>query len=301
MKIVTGGLGVIGMELCKRLLETDDVCVIDSLVGCTSENKNILLHGSGHGHELLILDEDISNISDLDMDFDKVFNLACPSYSNVYLQDPIYTLRTCTTGILNIIRLCRKHNAKMIQVSGAEVYGSSNINPIHENYPGYATCTGLHSCYIEGKRCSETILINSDIQFNIARVFNTYGKHYSENDNRVIPTFIRNAKNNSPLVIHGTGKHTRTYTYVGDTVDGILLLANSDYKLPVNIGNPYTEISTIQLATLIKQLTASRSSIIFTNDEITESLWCRPDISIAKTILNWEPKIDLHDGLKLIL
>lgn len=301
MKVVTGGLGVIGMELCKRLLETDDVCVIDSLVGCNSNNKNILLHCPRYGHELLILDEDISNISDLDIEFDKVFNLACPSYSNVYLQDPIYTLKTCTTGILNMVRLCRKHNAKLIQVSGAEVYGSSNINPIHENYPGYATCTGLHSCYIEGKRCSETILVNSDIQFNIARVFNVYGKHYSENDNRAIPMFIRNAKNNSPLVIHGTGKHTRAYTYVEDTVNGILLLAESDYELPVNIGNPYTEISTLQLATLIKQLTSSSSSIIFTADEMTEALWCRPDISIAKTILDWEPKTSLHDGLKLIL
>lgn len=113
--------------------------------------------------------------------------------------------------------------------------------------------------------------------------------------------FIRNAKNNSPLVIHGTGKHTRAYTYVEDTVNGILLLAESDYELPVNIGNPYTEISTLQLATLIKQLTSSRSSIIFTADEMTEALWCRPDISIAKTILDWEPKTSLHDGLKLIL
>jgi UDP-glucuronate decarboxylase len=301
MKVITGGLGAIGTALCKRLLKEDDVCIIDSLITCNNDNRTVLQHAEKYGHSLIIINDDICNVNDIDIDFDQLYNLACPAYSAMYLKEPMYTLRTCTMGLFNMIHICKRHNAKMLLSSSYSIYGSPNVNPVHEGYLGYTDTIGTCSCYIEGKRCAESILVNSDIKFAIARIFNTYSKYSSISDNRVIPTFIRNAKNGKPLVIYGTGIHTRTYTYVEDTVDGMIALMNNDYTHPVNIGNDTTEISSLQLANKVIELTHSRSNIKFMPDDGTDSWWCRPNIALAKEILHWEPKVSLTEGLNLII
>ena len=301
MKVVTGGLGTIGTPLVLKLLESDSVCIVDNKSSCNPNNYELLRNCNRYDHELLIIEEDICRLAEIDIEFDQLYNLACPASPVNYKKDPLGVLRTCTEGMFNMIYICKRHGAKMLFTSTSEVYGNPTINPQHEEYCGNVNHLGVRGCYDEGKRCAETILVNSGINYSIARVFNTYSKYSAENDGRVLPEFIRCAKANEPLRIHGTGNHTRSFTHVDDTIDALFKLMDSDCKTPVNIGNPNTEISINELAKLVIGITGSRSQIVHEPDDADDPIWRRPYIKLAETLLKWSPKIDLHDGIKSLI
>lgn len=301
MKVVTGGLGTIGTPLVLKLLESDSVCIVDNKSSCNPNNYELLRHCNHYDHELLIIEEDICRLAEIDIEFDQLYNLACPASPVNYKKDPLGVLRTCTEGMFNMIYICKRHGAKMLFTSTSEVYGNPTVNPQYEEYCGNVNHLGVRGCYDEGKRCAETILVNSGINYSIARVFNTYSKYSAENDGRVLPEFIRCAKANEPLRIHGTGNHTRSFTHVDDTIDALFKLMDSDCKTPVNIGNPNTEISINELAKLVIGITGSRSQIVHEPDDEDDPIWRRPYIKLAETLLKWSPKIDLHDGIKSLI
>jgi UDP-glucuronate decarboxylase len=301
MKVVTGGLGTIGTPLVLKLLESDSVCIVDNKSSCNPNNYELLRNCNRYDHELLIIEEDICRLAEIDIEFDQLYNLACPASPVNYKKDPLGVLRTCTDGMFNMIYICKRHGAKMLFTSTSEVYGNPTVNPQYEEYCGNVNHLGVRGCYDEGKRCAETILVNSGINYSIARVFNTYSRYSAENDGRVLPEFIRCAKANEPLRIHGTGNHTRSFTHVDDTIDALFKLMDSDCKTPVNIGNPNTEISINELAKLVIGITGSRSQIVHEPDDEDDPVWRRPYIKLAETLLNWSPKIDLHDGIKSLI
>lgn len=301
MKVVTGGLGTIGTPLVLKLLESDSVCIVDNKSSCNPNNYELLRNCNRYDHELLIIEEDICRLAEIDIEFDQLYNLACPASPVNYKKDPLGVLRTCTDGMFNMIYICKRHGAKMLFTSTSEVYGNPTVNPQYEEYCGNVNHLGVRGCYDEGKRCAETILVNSGINYSIARVFNTYSKYSAENDGRVLPEFIRCAKANEPLRIHGTGNHTRSFTHVDDTIDALFKLMASDCKTPVNIGNPNTEISINELAKLVIGVTGSRSQIVHEPDDEDDPIWRRPYIKLAETLLKWSPKIDLHDGIKSLI
>lgn len=301
MKVVTGGLGTIGTPLVLKLLESDSVCIVDNKSSCNPNNYELLRNCNRYDHELLIIEEDICRLAEIDIEFDQLYNLACPASPVNYKKDPLGVLRTCTDGMFNMIYICKRHGAKMLFTSTSEVYGNPTVNPQYEEYCGNVNHLGVRGCYDEGKRCAETILVNSGINYSIARVFNTYSRYSAENDGRVLPEFIRCAKANEPLRIHGTGNHTRSFTHVDDTIDALFKLMDSDCKTPVNIGNPNTEISINELAKLVIGITGSRSQIVHEPDDADDPVWRRPYIKLAETLLKWSPKIDLHDGIKSLI
>ena len=301
MKVVTGGLGTIGTPLVLKLLESDSVCIVDNKSSCNPNNYELLRNCNRYDHELLIIEEDICRLAEIDIEFDQLYNLACPASPVNYKKDPLGVLRTCTDGMFNMIYICKRHDAKMLFTSTSEVYGNPTVNPQYEEYCGNVNHLGVRGCYDEGKRCAETILVNSGINYSIARVFNTYSRYSAENDGRVLPEFIRCAKANEPLRIHGTGNHTRSFTHVDDTIDALFKLMDSDCKTPVNIGNPNTEISINELAKLVIGVTGSRSQIVHEPDDEDDPIWRRPYIKLAETLLKWSPKIDLHDGIKSLI
>lgn len=301
MKVVTGGLGTIGTPLVLKLLESDSVCIVDNKSSCNPNNYELLRNCNRYDHELLIIEEDICRLAEIDIEFDQLYNLACPASPVNYKKDPLGVLRTCTDGMFNMIYICKRHGAKMLFTSTSEVYGNPTVNPQYEEYCGNVNHLGVRGCYDEGKRCAETILVNSGINYSIARVFNTYSRYSAENDGRVLPEFIRCAKANEPLRIHGTGNHTRSFTHVDDTIDALFKLMDSDCKTPVNIGNPNTEISINELAKLVIGVTGSRSQIVHEPDDEDDPVWRRPYIKLAETLLKWSPKIDLHDGIKSLI
>lgn len=301
MKVVTGGLGTIGTPLVLKLLESDSVCIVDNKSSCNPNNYELLRNCNRYDHELLIIEEDICRLAEIDIEFDQLYNLACPASPVNYKKDPLGVLRTCTDGMFNMIYICKRHGAKMLFTSTSEVYGNPTVNPQYEEYCGNVNHLGVRGCYDEGKRCAETILVNSGINYSIARVFNTYSRYSAENDGRVLPEFIRCAKANEPLRIHGTGNHTRSFTHVDDTIDALFKLMASDCKTPVNIGNPNTEISINELAKLVIGITGSRSQIVHEPDDADDPVWRRPYIKLAETLLKWSPKIDLHDGIKSLI
>ena len=301
MKVVTGGLGTIGTPLVLKLLESDSVCIVDNKSSCNPNNYELLRNCNRYDHELLIIEEDICRLAEIDIEFDQLYNLACPASPVNYKKDPLGILRTCTDGMFNMIYICKRHGAKMLFTSTSAVYGNPTVNPQYEEYCGNVNHLGVRGCYDEGKRCAETILVNSGINYSIARVFNTYSRYSAENDGRVLPEFIRCAKANEPLRIHGTGNHTRSFTHVDDTIDALFKLMDSDCKTPVNIGNPNTEISINELAKLVIGITGSRSQIVHEPDDADDPVWRRPYIKLAETLLNWSPKVDLHDGIKSLI
>lgn len=301
MKVVTGGLGAIGTPLVLKLIETDDVCIIDNRSTCSYDNYDLLRKCNRHGHELLIVEEDTRKLHELDVDFDQMYHLACPGSPSNYTKNPLMTLDICTRGITHMIEICKRHKAKLLFVSTSGVYGNAVINPQHEDYTGNVDIFDQRSCYQEGNRWAEVVLINSKIDYSIARLFTTYSKYTSYNDHRVLTEFISRAKHNDPILIHGTGSHTRSFMHVDDAVDGLLKLMESDYSKPVNLGNPYTDISILRLAHKVINLIRSNSNIIFDDAVLNDPTWSRPDITLAKTVLNWEPKIDLDNGIKSII
>lgn len=301
--LITGGAGFLGSHLCYRLFEHNNVIAIDNLSTGRLENIKDLIDNK----KIKFVEHDIVNpigsTSSVDLNnLDLIFNFACPASPPHYQADPIQTTKTSVLGAINMLELAKKTGAKILQASTSEVYGDPNIHPQVETYKGSVNPIGIRSCYDEGKRCAESLFFDykrmHNVDISVIRIFNTYGPNMDPKDGRVVSNFIIQAIQNKPLTIYGDGKQTRSFCYVDDLIDVILLMMESDFVGPVNIGNP-VEFNLLELADLILELTGSKSKIVFDREMPEDDpARRRPDISLAKEKLGWEPKVVLKSGLK---
>lgn len=293
--LVTGGAGFIGSHLCERLLqEGNEVFCLDNFFTGSKENIQHL----ETNQKFHLIEHDI--VSPIELTIDQVYNLACPASPIHYQENPIKTIKTSTIGMINMLGLARKNKARILQTSTSEVYGDPEIHPQTEEYWGNVNPIGPRSCYDEGKRVAESLCVNYErahaMSVRIARIFNTYGPRMHEHDGRVVSNFIVQALQGKPITIYGDGSHTRSFCYVSDLVDGLMRLMNSDVSGPVNLGNP-EELTIALLAKSITQLSKSTSTVMFHPIPEDDPKRRKPDISRAKTLLGWEPKVSLHHGL----
>lgn len=299
MKIlVTGGAGFIGSHLCRYLLKKGhEVVCLDNFF--TGKSRNIL--DLEKNPKFKIVPHDITNPFDIKEYFDRIYNLACPASPVHYQFDPIKTIKANTVGVVNVLEFARLNGAKVLQASTSEVYGDPLEHPQKEGYKGNVNMLGPRACYDEGKRVAETLFMDYHRVYNlpirIVRIFNTYGPSMDKNDGRVVSNFIMQALNNKPITIYGTGKQTRSFCYVSDLVDGLYKLMESDTIGPVNLGNP-GEFTILELADKIIKLTVSKSKIEYEQLPIDDPIQRKPDITLAREILKWKPKIQIDDGLK---
>ena len=296
--LVTGGAGFLGSHLCERLLKDGlDVLCVDNFY--TGTKRNIVHLVDKPYFE--ILRHDIT--FPLYVEVDEVYNLACPASPIHYQNDPVQTTKVNVHGSINMLGLAKRVKAKILQASTSEVYGDPTVHPQTEKYRGNVNPIGPRSCYDEGKRCAETLFFDYYRQYNleikVARIFNTYGPRMHPSDGRVVSNFIIQALQGVPITIYGDGFQTRSFCYVDDMIDGLIKLMNSQPEEtgPMNLGNP-EEITIIELADLIKDIVNSKTEIMF--EPLPEDDPCRrkPDISLAKERLGWEPKVPLKTGIK---
>lgn len=296
--MVTGGAGFLGSHLCERLL-TDgyDVLCVDNLYTGTKQNISHLL---GNPYFELIR-HDIT--FPLYVEVDEIYNLACPASPIHYQNDPVQTTKVNVHGSINMLGLAKRVGAKIFQASTSEVYGDPDIHPQPESYNGNVNCIGPRSCYDEGKRCAETLFFDyrrqHHLKIKVARIFNTYGPRMHPNDGRVVSNFIMQALDGKPLTIFGDGLQTRSFAYVDDLIEGFIRLMNTadDITGPVNLGNP-GEFTILALAEKIIDLTGSSSKIDYKILPEDDPRKRKPDITIAKELLAWEPVVELENGLK---
>jgi len=295
--LVTGGAGFIGSHLCKRLLnENHKVICLDNLF--TGTLKNIEELEKNNNFEFI--NHDITKPYYRD-NIDEIYNLACPASPIHYQSNPIKTIKTCTIGVINMLGLAKKNNAKILQASTSEVYGDPEIHPQKEDYNGNVNTLGYRSCYDEGKRCAETLFMDykreHNLNIRIVRIFNTYGPNMTKNDGRVVSNFILQALNNDNITIYGDGSQTRSFQFIDDLLNGLIKMMNSDFVGPVNLGNPI-ELSMKDLATKVINLTNSSSNIVYKDLPEDDPKRRRPDISLSNSKLGWKPVIDLETGLQ---
>ncbi len=301
--LITGGAGFIGSNLCKKLLnENNYIICLDNLFSGNIQNIEDLQNNPN----FTFINHDIINTITINQNIDEIYHLACPASPKSYQSDPLFTLQTCFTGTYNVCKLASEKNAKVLFSSTSEIYGDPLINPQHENYWGNVNSIGIRSCYDEGKRIGETILVefnrNKSLQIQIARIFNTYGPNMSPSDGRVITNFISQHIQNKDITIYGDGKQTRSLCYINDTINGLVkLMEKNEYIGPVNIGNPY-ELTILEINQEIKKYFPSSKSKLINELLPLDDPKCRkPDISKAKELLDWEPNVLLEDGLKLTI
>ena len=295
--LVTGGAGFIGSHLCERLLIDDHkVICLDNLFTGSLDNIEVLK--SNINFEFV--NHDITKPYFRD-GIDEIYNLACPASPIHYQSNPIKTVKTCTIGVINMLGLAKNNNAKILQASTSEVYGDPDVHPQKEDYNGNVNTLGFRSCYDEGKRCAETLFMDykreHNLNIKIVRIFNTYGPNMTKNDGRVVSNFILQALQNDNITIYGDGSQTRSFQFIDDLVAGLIKMMNSDNVGPINLGNPI-ELSMTDLAYKVIKLTNSSSDIIYKKLPKDDPKRRKPDISLAKSTLDWRPVIDLETGLK---
>ena len=295
--LVTGGAGFIGSHLCERLLSSGyEVICLDNYF--TGSKKNILHLLDNHYFEMIRHDVTMP----LFVETDEIYNLACPASPVHYQYNGIKTIKTSVMGAINTLGLAKRTKSKILLASTSEVYGDPDVHPQHEGYWGNVNTLGPRACYDEGKRCAETIFMNYHLQnhvnIKIARIFNTYGPRMSKNDGRVVSNFIIQALQNEDITIFGDGSHTRSFQYIDDLVEGMIRLMGTPdaFTGPVNLGNP-SEVSVKALAEKIIKMTGSKSKIVYLPLPQDDPRQRRPDITLAKKELNWEPKVGLEEGL----
>lgn len=296
--IVTGGAGFLGSHLCDRLLaEGCRVIAMDNLI--TGNIENIAHNVKNPRFEFIKYD--VTDYLYLESEVDFIFHFASPASPIDYLQYPIQTLKVGSLGTHKALGLALTNNASFLLASTSEVYGDPYVHPQAEDYWGNVNPIGPRGVYDEAKRFAEAITMayhrSHGLETHIVRIFNTYGPRMRLFDGRVVPSFIRQALKGEPITVYGDGSQTRSFCYVSDLIDGIYRLATSDYHEPVNIGNP-VEMTVLQFAELIRQITGSQSEIIFEPLPTDDPKQRRPNISLAKKLLNWEPRVDVDDGLK---
>ncbi|MCH2293847.1 MAG: SDR family oxidoreductase [SAR324 cluster bacterium] len=294
--LVTGGAGFLGSFLCEKLLDQGhEVIALDNFY--TGSRKNIS-HLLDHPSFELIRHDIVEPIL---LEVDWIFNLACPASPIHYQYNPVKTVKTSVMGAINMLGLAKRVRARILQASTSEVYGDPEIHPQQESYWGSVNPIGLRSCYDEGKRVAETLMMDyhrqNQVDIKLVRIFNTYGPRMHINDGRVVSNFIVAALKEEPLEIFGDGEQTRSFCYVSDLIDVILKMMNKDDLIgPVNIGNP-GEFTIRELAEKILKLTGSRSKIQVRQERSDDPVRRRPDISLAREKLGWEPSVDLEEGL----
>ena len=294
--LVTGGAGFLGSFLCEKLLDQGhEVIALDNFY--TGSRKNIS-HLLDHPSFELIRHDIVEPIL---LEVDWIFNMACPASPIHYQYNPVKTVKTSVMGAINMLGLAKRVSARILQASTSEVYGDPEIHPQQESYWGSVNPIGLRSCYDEGKRVAETLMMDyhrqNQVDIKLVRIFNTYGPRMHINDGRVVSNFIVAALKEEPLEIFGDGEQTRSFCYVSDLIDVILKMMNKeDFIGPVNIGNP-SEFTIRELAEKILKLTGSRSKIQVRQERSDDPVRRRPDISLAREKLGWEPSVDLEEGL----
>ena len=294
--LVTGGAGFLGSFLCEKLLDQGhEVIALDNFY--TGSRKNIS-HLLDHPSFELIRHDIVEPIL---LEVDWIFNMACPASPIHYQYNPVKTVKTSVMGAINMLGLAKRVSARILQASTSEVYGDPEIHPQKESYWGSVNPIGLRSCYDEGKRVAETLMMDyhrqNQVDIKLVRIFNTYGPRMHINDGRVVSNFIVAALKEEPLEIFGDGEQTRSFCYVSDLIDVILKMMNKDDFIgPVNIGNP-GEFTIRELAEKILKLTGSRSKIQVRQERSDDPVRRRPDISLAREKLGWEPSVDLEEGL----
>ena len=296
MKIlVTGGSGFIGSHLCKRLVDEGNyvICLDNNFTGSMENIKSLL----GNPNFEFIRHDIVLPIY---LEVDQIYHLACPASPKAYQYNPIKTIKTNVLGTINALGIAKRTKSRILLTSTSEVYGDPKISPQNEDYWGNVNPIGIRSCYDEGKRIAETLMMeyhrNNNVDIRIARIFNTYGPNMDKNDGRVVSNFIMQCLENKDITIYGDGSQTRSFCYVDDTVDGLIKLMNGTSIGPINIGNP-NEMQIKELAEKLLTLINTKSKIIYKELPSDDPMQRRPNIDKAKELLKWEPKINLNEGL----
>ncbi len=297
--LVTGGGGFLGSHLCDRLVNMGyDVLCVDNFFSGSKKNIAHLLEKPNFE----LIRHDI--VHPLYLEVDEIYNLACPASPIHYQYNPVKTIKTNIMGSINMLGLAKRVKAKILQASTSEVYGNPERHPQNESYWGNVNPIGLRACYDEGKRCAETLFFDyhrqNKVRIKVIRIFNTYGPRMHPKDGRVISNFIVQALTNKDITVYGDGSQTRSFCYVDDMIEGIIKMMEEtpdDITGPINLGNP-EEKSILEIAELILKLCKSKSKIVFLPLPKDDPVRRKPDISLAKKVLKWEPKIPLEEGLK---
>ena len=295
--LVTGGAGFLGSHLCERLLqEGHDVVCLDNLFTGNKANIRHLLNN----HLFEWMRHDV--VDPFKCEVDQIYNLACPASPVHYQYNAIKTVKTSVMGAINCLGLAKRTNARIFQASTSEVYGDPDVHPQVENYWGNVNPIGLRACYDEGKRCAETLFFDyhrqNNVDIRVIRIFNTYGPRMMINDGRVVSNFIVQALRGEPITIYGDGQQTRSFCFVSDLIEGFVRMMNQEEVVgPVNLGNP-NEFTMLELAELVLKLTGGRSKLVFEPLPLDDPKQRQPDISKAKKYLDWEPQVQLEEGLR---
>ncbi|MCP4681733.1 MAG: SDR family oxidoreductase [Desulfobacterales bacterium] len=296
--LVTGGAGFLGSHLCDRIVEQGhEVICLDNFFTGSKTNINHLM---GKPNFELIRHDLVQSIL---LETDEIYNLACPASPIHYQYNPVKTIKTNIMGAINMLGLAKRVQAKILQASTSEIYGNPAVHPQPEDYWGNVNTIGPRSCYDEGKRCAETLFFDyyrqNGVNIRVVRIFNTYGPRMHPNDGRVVSNFIVQALTNQDITVFGDGSQTRSFCYVDDLIEGMIRMMEGpdDFIGPVNLGNP-GEFSMLGLAEMVIRLTGSSSKIIFESLPKDDPLQRKPDITLAKKRLDWEPTLDLEEGLK---
>jgi UDP-glucuronate decarboxylase len=294
--LVTGGAGFIGSHLIDRLMASDhEVICLDNFYTGTKAN---IAHWLQHPRFELIRHDVTEPIR---LEVDQVYHLACPASPVHYQFNPVKTIKTNVMGTLNMLGLAKRVKARFLLASTSEVYGDPEVHPQPETYRGNVNTIGIRSCYDEGKRVAETLAFDyhrqNDVDIRVARIFNTYGPRMLENDGRVVSNFIVQSLRGIPLTVYGEGQQTRSFCYVSDLVDGLMRLMAGAHLGPINLGNP-GEYTILQLAEKVQHMVSPQTPIQFKPLPADDPQRRQPDITLAKTLLGWEPKVALHEGLE---
>lgn len=302
--MITGGVGFLGSHLCERLVEKghEVICVDNCFTGSKANIARLLYQKEKPNFEFIRHDVTLP----LYIEVDEIYNLACPASPIHYQFDPVQTTKTSVHGAINMLGLAKRVKAKIFQASTSEVYGDPTIHPQPESYWGNVNPIGKRSCYDEGKRCAETLFFDYHRQhqlvIKVARIFNTYGPRMHPNDGRVVSNFIVQALKGEPITVYGDGSQTRSFCYVDDLIEAFIRLMNTgdDFTGPMNLGNP-DEFTILELAETILSMTGSKSKIEFKPLPSDDPTQRKPDIKLAREVIDWEPKVPLEQGLEMTI
>lgn len=294
--LITGGAGFIGSHLCETLLKGGNhIICLDNFFTGSKDNIEHLMNNK----KFKLIEHDI--IDKFSEEVDQIYNLACPASPPHYQYDAVKTLKTSVLGTMNLLELAKKTGARILQASTSEIYGDPQVHPQKETYWGNVNPIGVRSCYDEGKRCAETLMMDYHRQYGvdirIVRIFNTYGPNMDINDGRVVSNFIVQALKGEDITVYGNGSQTRSFCYVEDLIDGIIKIMRGKYIGPINLGNN-SERTILDFAKLIIEITGSKSKIVYRELPSDDPTQRQPDLALAKEKLNWQPTTDIKIGLK---
>lgn len=300
--LVTGGAGFLGSNLCGKLLrEQPDslvICMDNFLTGRKQNIEKLLLN-----ERFMLLEHDVTNPLPKYLQVDEIYNLACPASPPHYQKDPIYTTKINVLGMLCVLELAKQCQAKILQASTSEIYGEPEIHPQTEEYRGNVNCTGIRACYDEGKRCAESLAFDYNrmygVKIKVVRIFNTYGPNMDPQDGRVVSNFIMQSLRDEDITVYGDGRQTRSLCYVDDLLEGMvrMMASEDEFTGPVNLGNP-EEYTIREIAEKIKKLIETKAKLVYRELPKDDPTQRRPDISLAKKKLDWQPRVELETGLK---